>query len=287
MGIKLTEKQFRTGMAIPIVLLVLSLGVIASAFFQGEILERDIDLKGGVQLTVSYSKPVDIPTFEKYLQDKLGTSDVRVRTNSDPTTRALIGLQVEAGDIEIEDLEEAVEGYLKIELTDKNRSVTNFESSLATSFWKQGQKAVILAVLLMSIIIVFSFKKPVLFGTIMLNVFADLITTVAVMSLLGIKLSLAAIAALLMILGYGVDSNILLCTRVLKERWGTRLDRINETMITGITMTATTISPLVAIMFFARAPALKTIALVLVIGLAADFIYTWFVNVNILLRIKK
>jgi len=52
-------------------------------------------------------------------------------------------------------------------------------------------------------------------------------------------------------------------------------------------MSATTIAPLTAILFFARAPALKTISLVLIIGLLADFIYTWFVNVNILLRIKK
>ena len=283
---KLTEKQYRRGMILPVVLLILSIGIVGNAFFSGEVLEKDIDLKGGVQLTISYTKSVDASKFEDYLQDKLGTSDVRIRTSSDPTTREQIGLQIEVGVVDTDKLEGAVEDYLKIKLTDKNRSITNFESALAESFWKQGQKAVLLAVALMSIIIVFAFKKPILFGTIILNVFADLLTTVAVMSLFGIKLSLAAIAALLMILGYGVDSNILLCTRALKERGGTRLERINETLQTGITMSATTIAPLLAIMFLARAPALKTIALVLVIGLVSDFIYTWLINVNVLLRIK-
>ena len=138
----------------------------------------------------------------------------------------------------------------------------------------------------MCLIIVAAFKKPILFGAIMLNVFADLATTIAVMSILNIKLSLAAIAALLMILGYGVDSNILLCTRAIKERGGTRLERINMTLPTGITMTATTMAPLFAIMLLARASELKTIAAILLIGLAADFIYTWLMNVNILLRAK-
>jgi len=284
---KLTEKQYRTGMILPIVLLIFSLGVLGNAYLSGEVLERDIDLKGGVQITLSYTEKVDVPALEAHLKSKLVTSDIRIRTNSDPTTREQLGLQIEAGVLDTDKLESEIGKYLGIKLTDKNRSITNFESSLAESFWRQGQKAVIFAVIFMSVIIVFSFKKPILFGTILLNVFADLLTTVAIMSLFGVRLSLAAIAALLMILGYGVDSNILLCTRALKERTGSRLDRINETLKTGITMSATTIAPLTAILFFARAPALKTISLVLIIGLLADFIYTWFVNVNILLRIKK
>ena len=284
---KLTEKQYKRGIVLPLVLLVISIGILANAYLGGEVLERDIDLKGGVQLTVAFTQPVNTLELEDYLKEQLGTTDIRVRTNSDPTTREQLGLQIEAGTIDTDELEDAVGDYLGIELDDSNRSISNFESALAEGFWKNSQRAVIMAVILMSSIVVFSFRRPILFGTILLNVLADLLTTVAVMSFLGVKLSLAAIAALLMILGYGVDSNILLCTRALKERAGTRLERINETLKTGITMSATTIAPLLAILFFARAPALKTIALVLVIGLFADFIYTWFVNVNVLLRIKK
>jgi len=229
---------------------------------------------------------VDINAFESFLKDELGTSDIRVRTNSDPTTQRQLGIQIEAGDVDTDLLEAKTGEFLGITLSDDNRSITEFESSLAAGFWRQAQKAITIAIILMSLIVVLAFKKPILFGAIMLNVFADLATTIAVMSLLNIKLSLAAIAALLMILGYGVDSNILLCTRAIKERGGTRLERINATLPTGITMTATTMAPLLAILVFARAPELKTIAEILLIGLAADFIYTWFMNVNILLRAK-
>ena len=282
----LTEGFYKRGAVLPIILIVFTLAVLGMGMFRGQILERDIDLKGGVQIMVNYREPVDTNSFESFLKSELETPDIRVRTNSDPATQRQLGLQIEAGVVDVDLLEAKAGEFLGFTLSDENRSITHFESSLAAGFWKQAQKAILLAVVLMCIIVVIAFKKPILFGAIMLNVFADLGTTIAVMSILNIKLSLAAIAALLMILGYGVDSNILLCTRAIKERGGTRLERINMTLPTGITMTATTMAPLFAIMLLARASELKTIAAILLIGLAADFIYTWLMNVNILLRAK-
>jgi len=282
----LTEGFYKRGAVLPVILIVFTLAVLGIGMLNGQILERDIDLKGGVQIMVDYRDPVDTNLFESFLKGELGTPDIRVRTNSDPATQRQLGLQIEAGVVDVDLLEAKAGEFLGIALSDENRSITHFESSLAAGFWKQAQKAILLAVVLMCIIVVLAFKKPILFGAIMLNVFADLGTTIAIMSLTGIKLSLAAIAALLMILGYGVDSNILLCTRAIKERGGTRLERINNTLPTGITMTATTMAPLVAILLLARAAELKTIAAILLIGLAVDFIYTWFMNVNIIMKAK-
>jgi len=45
---------------------------------------------------------------------------------------------------------------------------------------------------------------------------SDIISTIAVTNLLGLKMSTAGIAALLMLIGYSVDTDILLTTKVLK-----------------------------------------------------------------------
>lgn len=285
---EIDREAFRRVIFVPILLALFSVAILGNAYLStGAFLQRDIDLKGGVQLTIEYPKAVDINTLESHLKSTLGTQDIRVRTTTSPATGNPLGLMVEAGVTDDVGLEEAIGDYLKIALTDENRSITNFGSALAATFWRQAQKAVMLACLFMSLIIVFTFRKPILFGTILANVGLDLLTTVAIMSLLGIKLSLASIAALLMLLGYGVDSNILLCSRALKERGGTTIERVNEAFKTGLTMTLTTMVAMAALYIFAQAPELKTISGVLLFGLGADMIYTWTMNVNVVLWVSK
>ncbi|MFH1786936.1 MAG: MMPL family transporter [archaeon] len=279
------EQTYRKLFIIPLLLLSFSLIVLANAYLHGDILERDIDLKGGVQISMAYSTPVDAYSFERQLTEK-GIPDVRVRTTSDFSGEQT-GLQIEAGVDNPDEFESAVESIIGMELTDENRSITNFGSTLAESFWKQARKAILWAVFLMCTIIVIAFRKPVLFGAILLNVFADIVTTLAFMNLFSIQLSLASIAALLMILGTGVDSNILLSTRAYRQRGGEMVSRINEALLTGLVMSAAILLVLLSILFFARAPALTTITSVLFIGMSVDTLYTWIMNVNILLRWGK
>ncbi|MFC1454671.1 hypothetical protein ACFLQI_01110 [Candidatus Undinarchaeota archaeon] len=283
---KVKEETYRKLFFIPLLLLAFSILVVGNAYIQGNLLELDIDLKGGVQISMAYTTPIDSSSMESQLEEILGTSDVRVRTTSD-LAGAQTGIQIEAG---IEDpvvFEEAVESILGIELNDENRSITNFGSTLASSFWRQARKAIMWSVLLMCAIIFFGFKRKILFGAILLNVFADMITTIAFMHIFNIQLSLASIAALLMILGTGVDSNILLSTRAFRERGGQMVNRINEALVTGLTMATTLLLVLSSILIFASAPALKTITSVLLIGMSVDTLYTWTMNVNVLLRWGK
>ena len=53
---------------------------------------------------------------------------------------------------------------------------------------------------------------------VMFSAFADIVMTLAVVNLVGIKLSTAGIVAFLMIIGYSVDTDILLTTRLLKRK---------------------------------------------------------------------
>lgn len=111
---------------------------------------------------------------------------------------------------------------------------------------------------------------------------SDIIVTIAIFNLLGYKLSTAGVAAFLMLIGYSVDTDILLSTRVLKRKQGTVLDRILNAMKTGLTMSFTTIVAVILALIFAQSPVIKQIMIILLIGLLVDLINTWLQNTGIL-----
>jgi preprotein translocase subunit SecF len=114
----------------------------------------------------------------------------------------------------------------------------------------------------------------------------------AFMRVTGIELSLGTLAALLMLIGYSVDSDILLTNRVLKRR-GTVQEKVSRAIETGVTMTSTALVALVVmhivanylyliIPSFAQITLLSNISIVLIAGLFADIMNTWLLNTGIL-----
>ena len=74
----------------------------------------------------------------------------------------------------------------------------------------------------------------------MLSAFADIVMTLALVNFLGFKLSTAGIVAFLMLIGYSVDTDILLTTRLLKKHESTN-KALWGAFKTGTTMTITSI----------------------------------------------
>jgi preprotein translocase subunit SecF len=117
-----------------------------------------------------------------------------------------------------------------------------------------------------------------------LSAFADIVMTAAAMNIVGIPLSLGTLAALLMLIGYSVDSDILLTNRVLK-RQGKLNDKLTGAFNTGIIMTSTTLAAIAAmfiVAWFGSVLILMEISAVLLIGLIFDVMNTWLTNVGIL-----
>jgi preprotein translocase subunit SecF len=106
------------------------------------------------------------------------------------------------------------------------------------------------------------------------------------MTLFGITLTLGTTAALLMLIGYSVDSDVLLTMRVLKRR-GVLHDKLQGAFRTGIIMTTTTIAAVAAMLIVTtimNVPVIRDIAAVLLIGLFVDIYNTWITNAAILRR---
>jgi preprotein translocase subunit SecF len=165
-----------------------------------------------------------------------------------------------------------------------NAKVDQIGESFGKTLQYQAGIAVILAFIGMAIVIFIAFRTFVPSCAVVLSAFADMAMTAAVMNVFGIPLTLGTTAALLMLIGYSVDSDILLTTRVLK-RQGKLNDKLTGAFRTGIIMTSTTIAAIVALFvvsWFGQVQVIYEISAVLLIGLFFDIMNTWLTNVGIL-----
>ncbi len=159
---------------------------------------------------------------------------------------------------------------------------------IGETFGKTLQSQAVLALIFsfigMSIVIFLAFRTFVPAVAVVLSAFADMVMTAAMMNIVGIPLSLGTLAALLMLIGYSVDSDILLTNRVLK-RQGKLNDKLAGAFRTGIIMTSTTLAAAAAmfiVAWFGSVLILMEISAVLLIGLIFDVMNTWLTNVGIL-----
>ncbi|MDD4566398.1 preprotein translocase subunit SecF [Methanoculleus chikugoensis] len=150
----------------------------------------------------------------------------------------------------------------------------------------QGQAflAMIFSFIGMAVVVLIAFRSVVPAGAVVLAAFADIAITAGVMQIIGIPLSLGTTAALLMLIGYSVDSDILLTTRLLKRK-GKLEEKLAGAFRTGIIMTTTTLAAIAAMWVVATAGQIQIIseiASVLLIGLFVDLMNTWMLNAGIL-----
>lgn len=258
-------------MAVPLLLLVFSVGYVLWASFTDN-LKLDIDLKGGTQIVLESAEQPDAKSIESALKD----FNPRVRTAKGASTwSTIINVPVDKNSTEVlSALESSEISYIGV-------SVQTIGSELGKTFFAQAQTVLIIAFILMAATIFILFRVPMPSFYIVLTGFADLTEAFAISQIIGIELSLATFAALLLMIGYGVDTNVLLTARVLKSE-GPVDEKIKDARKTGLTMTAAAIASMVALFILSSATVLSQIASVLVIGLICDVINTWVMNASLL-----
>lgn len=278
-GIKqIYEQKYKLLMLITIGLLFFSLGVLAyQKYNTGEFIKKDVSLKGGLIITVQTDKEFDVDGLKAKLETALGVS-VDVKSLSALAGQRL-GYTIEVEKLSQDKVKAEVEKLTGVPSAEY--TIEESSSTLSEAFFKSIVKALFAAFIFMSIVVFIYFRVPAPSLAVILAAFSDLIGTIAVMQILNIKLSGAGVAALLMLIGYSVDTDILLSTRVLR---GTKplMEEVYSSLKTGITMQATAMAALIVLYFVAPAATLRQISIILIIGLVFDVLNTWIQNVGIL-----
>jgi preprotein translocase subunit SecF len=264
-------KSYRPLIAIPAAITVIALLLVV---FNG--LNESVDLKGGALAELTLEKSVTQAELESLLREKLGTGDIKVLSIRGERATVQFGT-----DMDVVKVSEALRGTATINSYKAVGPVLS-KQAMNQIYWAIG-----FAFLFMSVTVFIIFRDPVPSLAVILAAASDIIIAVGGMSLFGIPLSLASVGAILMLIGYSVDTDILLTTRVLKRRKGTINERALGAMKTGVTMSISAIASmaalyLVTVFVMPEARVLSDIAAILIIGLLADILTTWLMNLGIL-----
>ncbi len=172
----------------------------------------------------------------------------------------------------------------KINARYPDASVDYIDETFGQTLQGQAIIALLFSFLGMAIVVFIAFRTIIPSLAVVTCAFIDMVGTAAGMNVLGIPLTLPTTAALLMLIGYSVDSDILLTMRVLK-RQGKLEEKLAGAFHTGIIMTSTTLAAVLSLWIVSGLGQIETIrdmAAVLLVGLVLDIINTWITNATLL-----
>jgi preprotein translocase subunit SecF len=274
------EKNYKKLLLIPVVLLLFCI-IYQGIFFSrtGEFFQKDISLTGGTTVTI-----YEDVSKEEIMQEFSGIFDsLNIREIYDLISQEQKAIIIETT-TESSIVKQELEQFLGYELNEDNSSIEFTGASIGKSFYQQLLIAIIVAFILMGIVVFFLFKTAIPSSAVILSAFADLFMTLVFVNLFGVKLSSAGIVAFLMLIGYSVDTDILLTTRILKRTRGTINERMGDAFKTGVTMTLTSLLAISFAYFIIKdfSSTLAQIFFILIIGLCFDLLNTWITNASIL-----
>jgi len=282
------EKNYIKLMIVSYLILFLSIIFLGYKYAStGDLIERDISLKGGVSAAI-YNNDLSLIEIEDYLKSSL--NDFTIRSLTDLSTGKQNGLIIEVSEINEPELRSLLKNKIKnVDFENENEYYPSITSTqFGQNFYKNLMIALIISFVFMSIVVFIAFKTFTPSIAVISAALTDILATLVVIDLLGIKLSSGGIVAFLLVIGYSIDTDILLTTRLLKRREeGPFYERLKHAMVTGLTMTTAAIAALGTGYLLAIPEELKQIFLIIIIALFFDIIATYCGNAGILIHYCK
>ncbi|WP_251341565.1 protein translocase subunit SecF [Haloplanus halophilus] len=261
--------------AVPLAILAVALLIISGWYVAtGAPVDPGLDFTGGAEIRVAVDAP-DGQARER-IQQAFDPDPESIRSVPTDDTYILTFQTDEAGVSTLEEQARAA-GF------DVESSYT-----VSANFGSRTQQlalgGVAFAFFGMSALVFLMFRTFVPSIAVVVSAFSDIVIPVALMNVLGIELTLGTVAALLMIIGYSVDSDILLNNHILR-RSGGFYESTHRAMRTGVTMTLTSLAAMAVMTVVATLfgiQLLAAIGTVLVFGLATDLMNTYMLNLSLL-----
>ena len=272
-------KNYKKILLIPIAIFIISIIVLLAQYgAHGYFIDKDVSLKGGVSATIYTSQEINIEQIEQDFLNQNPETEISIRELSTFGTKQANGIIIET-DASLEQ----TNLFINNNFPDADTSIQETGEGLGESFFKEMITAIIFAFILMGIVVLITFRKLIPSLAVIFSALLDIVVTLAIISLLGVKISTAGIAAFLMIIGYSIDTDIMLTTKVLKRKAGTLWERTVRAFKTGMTMTLTTMAALFVAFLVTNSLILKQMFGIILIALLVDIISTWFMNTGLLI----
>jgi len=278
------DKQYKILSLITVFLLIISVGYLTYNYITtGDLFKKDISLSGGITITIPLEKEINVKQLSSDLSRDI-KKDVSIRQLSSGGKQSGLIVEINSKENNPDEVDKIIAEIEKAS-TEKigvDYSVEFIGSSLGASFFNEVARSLIIAFIAMAIVVILYFRLFVPSIAVIFAAFTDIAITLAVVNIMGMRIGTAGIAALLMLIGYSVDTDMLLTTRVMKRKEGSVMDRVMDSVKTGMKMTLTTLGALTVGLIFTNSDTIKQIMIIIFIGLLVDMLATWFTNVGIL-----
>lgn len=172
-------------------------------------------------------------------------------------------------------------GVLRGQMSFTDFTYKDVSPSLSEFFLQKTIQVVIISFLLTAVVVVLIFRSFVPSMAVMFGAVNDIIFALGAMGLFGIPLTLASLGALLMLIGFSLDTDMLLTVRIMKREEGNPRDRAFGAFKTGLTMSMAAITAFAVLLVLSTLLQLPTyfqISAVALAGLVGDVIATWCTN---------
>src|SRR3989344_2438328 len=204
------EKNHKKLMLIPILLLIFSISVpVIKYATTGEFVKRSVELKGGISVTLN-KQGLDYNFIESSLKETF--KDITIRKAQSPISNNIEGLEIQIGSSSLEEVANALD---KLNINNKVLSKEEFtigstSSKFGQDFYSNLIKILIISFILMSLAVFIAFRSFFPSMAVISSVVLDIAFPFAMISLLNISLTAGGIIAFLLVIGYSVDTDILL-----------------------------------------------------------------------------
>jgi preprotein translocase subunit SecF len=274
------KNEYKKLLIIPFTLLFIGIIlIVVQIATTGDFINKGISLKGGITLTIPTTQEFDTSYLQSSLMNEFPDADMNIRRLSSSGVQT--GVIIESDITEnVDALIEKAEELTKI--SKEEFTIEEVGSQLGESFFRETSLALVFAFIFMATVVFAFFRNPVISGAVILSAFSDIVVTIAILNLIGFKIGTAGIAALLMLISYSVDTDMLLSTRVTRRKHGTVFDAVLRSMRTGMIMTLTTLLVVTIGMIFSNSLVLRQIMFIIFIGLTIDIINTWLQNAGLI-----
>lgn len=292
------DKHYMKTLAVPIILFLIACFSFGYHYkTTGDWFDRGIEFGGGTIVTLDWNPAWGSVQNPRALEQELSTNlgiEVSVQELREYTGGATMALVVESGsEFNSSQLTgavtEAVEKTLPSGATimEEDYSVRYVKPALGSAFFSSAMKQIAIAFVLLGIVVFFVFKSPMVSVITLSCAFLNLFEAFALINILGLKLSSGTFTALLGIIAYSVDDNVLIATKLLKNKNKKPIDNAYEGVKTSAMIATAFIVALLVLYLMSSVPIIRDIAFVLMFGEIVDLLNTWFQNLPLLMWYVK
>jgi preprotein translocase subunit SecF len=170
--------------------------------------------------------------------------------------------------------------------TENEPKIQDISATVSANFVQKATFTVIISTILVSIVVFLIFRTIIPSFAVLIGAACDIIIALGAMGFFGIPLTLASFAALLMLVGFSLDTDILLTMRVVKRKENEPKIRAFEAFKTGTTMSLALMLSFICLFVLSLITHIGVyyeISTVAIAGLIGDMIATWGLNAVIVL----